>query len=99
MSFFQVNSGEIRNSSEQLELLLQKFRTEKENLVGTEQNLKTMWEGEANEMFHKAFMMDAGQMDAFCEVIGSYARVMMTIADRYDSAEARNAGIASNRLY
>ena len=40
MSFFQVNSGEIRNSSEQLELLLQKFRTEKENLVGTEQNLK-----------------------------------------------------------
>lgn len=99
MSFFQTNSNDLRNRSEQLLSLNQRFKTEKENLSSNEMALKSMWEGEANDSFHRAYMRDAGQMDAFMEVINNYAQVMETIADRYDNAEAKNLSMASNRIY
>lgn len=99
MSFFQIDSKNLRNEGSRLEELIQKFRGEKENLTANEQTLKSMWEGEANENFHQAFMRDLGQMEAFIDLLVNYVRVMETIADRYDNAEARNMGIASNRIY
>ena len=51
-----------------------------------------MWEGAANENFHSMFMRNAGQMDAFIEVVRQYAGVIEAVADRYDIAEQRNLG-------
>ena len=53
-----------------------------------------MWEGEANENFHNAFVRNAGQMEAFCQTVLRYVNVIETIADRYDAAEQRNVGRA-----
>lgn len=99
MSFFQINSTELHNQSEQLLGLNQRLRQEKETLMSNETNLKSMWEGEANESFHQAFMRDAGQMDVFIELIDNYSKVMEAIASRYDSAEARNLEMANARTY
>lgn len=99
MSFYRVSSAELRNSADKLAVLEQRFRAQKEELVGKEQALRALWEGEANDIFHSAFVRDTGQMDAFSQVINEYVSIMGTIADRYDSAEARNLGIAQNRGY
>lgn len=99
MSFYQISSRELRSSSENLETLLQRFKSEKENLATNEINLNQMWDGEARNSFHQAFLRDMGQMDSFIEIIENYVRVMESIADRYDTAEAKNMGIATNRTY
>lgn len=99
MSFIQASSNDLRNRSEQLMSLNQRFKAEKENLSSNEMALKSMWEGEATEAFHIAYMRDAGQMDAFMEIINNYAQVMESIAERYESAEAKNLSVASNRTY
>ena len=99
MSFYQVNSRELRNSGDQLMNLVEKFKVQKEELSSIEQALGSMWEGEAKESFHSAFLRDCGQMEAFAEVVTGYFQVMESIADRYDVAESRNLSIANNRTY
>lgn len=99
MSFFQVSSKEIVSSIEQLKQLNTKFKTEKGNIDRNEQELKTMWEGEANEAFHTAYVRDAGQMDAFYNAIENYIGVLGTILERYEMAEQKNLSAASTRTY
>lgn len=99
MSFYQVSSDELRNSSSGLLELNSKLKTQKETLTTDEQNLLTMWEGEAQAGFHQAFLRDIGQMEAFIAVIDSYAKVMESIALRYENAETNNLGIANTRIY
>ena len=94
MGFFQISSNELRRKEEELMGLLQKFDSQKEELTSEEITLKSMWQGEANESFHEAFIKDLGQMESFIEIVTNYAVVMGNIADRYDSAESRNLGIA-----
>lgn len=99
MSFYQVNSNDLRNQCEQLISLNGRLRQEKETLASNEMALNSMWEGEAHESFHQAFQRDMGQVEAFIEVIDNYTKIMDQIASRYDNAEAKNFNISSNRTY
>ncbi len=92
MSFYQVDSRQLRSKKEELMGLSKNFVTEKEALCAGENALRSMWEGAANENFHNLFMKNAGQMDAFIEVVRQYAGVIEAVADRYDIAEQRNLG-------
>lgn len=94
MSFYQINSAQLRCKKEELVSLCQRFIHEKENLCAVELSLGSMWEGAANEQFHSAFMKNAGQMDAFAQLVNRYAGVIERIADRYDIAEQKNLGRA-----
>jgi len=94
MSFYQIDSRQLRSKKEELLNLNRRFMEQKQNLCEKETQLKSMWEGAANESFHTRFMKDAGQMDAFCETIDRYVCVMESIADRYDTAEQKNMGRA-----
>ena len=99
MSYYQVSSSEIRNSANELTGLNAEFLSSKEALIQCEQGLRNMWEGEANEAFHAAFIRDSGQMDAFHGAIEQYISALNVIADRYDAAELRNAQKAASRTY
>ncbi|MCR5590310.1 MAG: WXG100 family type VII secretion target [Lachnospiraceae bacterium] len=92
MSFYQVDSSQLRGKKDELAALIHRFRQEKESLCAKELSLRSMWEGAANDSFHAEFMRNAGQMDAFAEVMTRYISVIGYIADRYDMAEQRNAG-------
>ena len=92
MSFYQIDSRQLRSKKDELTGLSQRFIREKEALGAKEIALKAMWEGEANESFHAGFMKNAGQMDAFIEVVQQYLNVIETVAQRYDMAEQRNLG-------
>ena len=99
MSFYQVSSSQLRRSGDELIGLVERFKSQKEELSSDEMALAGMWEGEARESFHQAFIRDMGQMEAFVEVVTSYYQVMESIADRYDAAESKNLSIAGNRTY
>lgn len=99
MSFYQVTSAQLRARAEEMRGLNARFKSQEESLRASEQNLKSMWEGEANENFHNAFMRDASQMDAFYEAIGQYIEALLVIAQRYEIAERKNAEMAATRTY
>ena len=94
MSFYQVDSRQLRTKKDELMTLLQRFSSEKENLVSNETALRSMWEGAANDSFHAAFAKNAQMMDSFIELLKQYINVMESIADRYDMAEENNTGRA-----
>ena len=92
MSFYQVDSRQLRSKRDELMGLSQRFRQEKEMLCSKEAALTSMWEGSANDSFHAQFVKNSGQMDSFIEVIDQYLNVIEQIADRYDQAEQTNTG-------
>ncbi len=92
MSFYQVDSRQLRTKKDELLSLVQRFRQEKENLCSKETALRTMWEGEANDKFHGEFARSSGQMDSFADTIIRYLNAIETVAQRYDLAEEKNLG-------
>ena len=99
MGYIQVTAAQLRNKAEELKNLNSNFSAQTESLKTTEEALKTMWEGEANNSFHNAFIRDKGQMDSFQRAIDSYINALVIIAGKYEEAEARNAALASARSY
>ena len=99
MSYYEVTSGELRARAEEMRNLNGRFKSEEETLRGSEQNLKTMWDGEANEAFHSAFMHDASAMDMFHDAVDQYIEALLVIAERYEIAERKNAELARSRSY
>ena len=61
------------------------------DLKSQEKTLNGMWEGEANEAFHKAFTKDVQQMDEFYKLIEKYVKNLDEIAKSYDQAEKRTS--------
>lgn len=82
---------------------LRKFNTDLKkkitDLETQEKNLNKMWDGEANDAFHKAFSNDVKQMDAFYKLIDKYVKNLEEIAKAYDKAEKANTQTASKRNY
>ena len=99
MSFFQVTAAELRKKAEQLKGLNSRFKTGTDSLQATEQTLKSMWEGEANDAFHTAFTRDKSQMDEFHAVIEQFIEALLIIAAKYETAENKNIQIAATRSY
>ena len=92
MSFYQIDSRQLRSKNDELRGLSRRFIKEKENLCAEELTLGQMWDGAANERFHTEFMKNAGQMDAFVVTVDQYLNVIERIAERYDLAEQKNMG-------
>ncbi|HOO26920.1 MAG TPA: WXG100 family type VII secretion target [Lachnospiraceae bacterium] len=99
MSFIQVTASELRNRAEELRGLNARFKSQAETLETCEQTLKSMWEGQANDVFHSAFIRDKGQMDGFYGAIEQYVSALLVIAEKYEEAETKNTATASARSY
>lgn len=99
MSFFQVTSSELRNKAGRISELNSQFRAKANELGEQEGSLCSMWEGQAKDTFHQAFLRDRQQMDVFYQLIAQYVQALLEIAHRYEQAEERNREIASARNY
>lgn len=99
MALIEVTSTELRNKAEQLSELNSQFENRKNELETKEAELTTMWEGEAKRLFHDAFLKDKEQMNVFIALIRQYIEALLTIAQRYEEAEAKNAELAAARSY
>ncbi len=99
MAEIKVTTSELRSKAEELTTQNTQLKGKVDELVTSEGNLTSMWEGEARDAFHKAFENDKLQWDNFMKVIEQFVKGMNEIADEYDRQEAANAQIAGNRTY
>lgn len=99
MGFIQVKASEMRKKAEELKGLNTRFKSQVESLTNCEQSLKTMWEGQANDKFHSAYIRDQGQMENFHGAIEQYIAALLIIAAKYEEAENKNTATASMRSY
>jgi len=97
MAEFKVTPSELRNKALTLRNLNQQFRSQVTAMIGYEQQLAGMWEGEAQRAFRKAFNDDKQKMDRFAENIDKYIQALETDAAKYEEAEQKNLGVASTR--
>lgn len=97
MSMFRVSSGELRQKAQQLEQMNAQFKTAVESLSNQEQNLATMWEGEAQKAFRTAFNNDRQQFMNFYNGIAKYIQALQDAAREYEQAEAKNLSTAQTR--
>lgn len=99
MSDFKVTPTVLRTNADQLTDYNARFKSSVEALVNSENTLNSMWDGEANDAFHAAFMSDKSKMDEFSRLIEQYTERLRQIAVRYEQTEQNATGIASNRSY
>lgn len=99
MGIIQVTAGQLRQEAERMGQLNNQFKNQILLLEAKEQNLGTMWEGQAKDTFRGAFLRDKGHMEEFCQLIGRYTQALHQIAAKYEQAERKNMEIAASRNY
>lgn len=94
-----VNTSTITNKAGELKTLNSSLKKQIEELTSTESALNAMWEGDANDAFHKAFSQDVVQMNNFYNAIEKYITSLQEIVSTYEKAEHANLNTASTRSY
>jgi WXG100 family type VII secretion target len=95
----QVTTGTLTNKATELKNLNSKLKNQIEALKTAESSLNSMWDGEANDAFHKAFNQDVTQMNNFYNAIEKYVTSLQQIAKAYEKAEKANVNTATTRSY
>lgn len=99
MGLIRVSATELKAKAEELTSLNNNLKTNVSELETSEQNLASMWDGEAKDAFHQAFHNDKVQMNNFSMLIEKYVAALENIAATYQRAENTNLGTASSRNY
>jgi WXG100 family type VII secretion target len=99
MGLIRVSATELKAKAQELASLNSNYKTNTSDLEASEQNLMTMWDGEAKDAFHQAFTRDKIQMDNFSTLIDKYVATLQTIAAKYEQAESTNVNTATTRTY
>lgn len=99
MALIRVTAAQLKAKAEELTGLNSNFKTNVGELEACEQNLASMWEGQAKDAFHQAFSNDKIQMTNFSTLIEKYVATLMTIAAKYEQAESINTETAATRKY
>lgn len=99
MAMMRVTAAQLRAKAEELANLNNTLKTNVSELEGCEQNLTTMWEGQAKDAFHQAFSNDKIQMTNFSTLIEKYVYTLQNIAAKYEQAESINTETAATRKY
>lgn len=94
-----IGTTELKNKIEELRALNTQFKSAVSELENTESTLNGMWEGDAKNTFHNAFMNDKQQMDNFYSTIELYAQKLEVILAKYVQGEQKNIEIANQRKY
>ena len=97
MAEIRVTPSVLRQKADELKTLNAKFKTEVDTMIGNEQRLSDMWEGEARNAFHTAFNNDRQKMDRFYQNIELYVQALLANAQKYEEAESKNTSTATTR--
>ena len=97
MPEIRVTIKQLQEKADVLEMLNRRFRAEVEKMAGYEQELSTMWEGDAQAAFRNAFNNDKAKMEAFAINVDRYVLALRENAQRYEQAEAQATNIATVR--
>jgi WXG100 family type VII secretion target len=99
MGKLQVTAQQMDSAIRNLRSNNEQFRNRVNDLVSKQQELRSQWQGDANEAFNRAFETDKGKWDQFAELIDRYIEAMERIKQAYIKAEDTNKGTATTRSY
>ena len=99
MAQITVTTTELSRKMDELQNSNNQLNQQIEQLKGQENNLCSLWEGEARDKFDQEFKNDVQQMMDFHKAIGDYVAKLGTIINAYNDAERRNLEVASNRTF
>lgn len=99
MAEILVTAAQVKAKAEELRTMNEQFKSMVSELESQEMDLNSMWEGQANDAFHNAFMRDKSQMENFHSVMTMYISTLEQIAAEYEKAEAQNTMIGNTRSY
>ena len=99
MALIRVTASQVRSSANSLRELNQQFNSQVQNLQASEESLNGMWDGQANDAFHAAFMSDKEYMTQFYNLINKYCEALDSIATEYENAEIINLDTATKRSF
>lgn len=94
-----VNAATVKSKAGELKTFNSNFKKQIADLRTAEKALNSMWDGDANDAFHKAFESDATQMDNFYNAIEKYVSSLNEIVAAYNKAEKTNLSTATKRNY
>lgn len=98
-SSFELTFKAMRDKATELEKWNTELTKLTSDLRGHQQRLTKAWDGEANDIFDKAFNSDMVQFDNFARAIREYVQALRAAADEYERMENANKQIASERTY
>ena len=101
MAEIKVTPQQLKEKANDLESYNRKFRSEVEKMVGYEEQLAGMWEGEAQKAFRKVFNDDRLKMEQFALNIDKYGldeidnKILNTIIDKFQGGPVGLTTIAT----
>lgn len=99
MAQITVTASKLSQAAESLQQLNESLNAQITILDSTQEDLCTMWEGDAKEAFNNAFRRDKAQMTNFKTAIDQYIVALNSIASKYNQAENTNIETANTRKY
>ena len=99
MGLIRVSPLELRQRANMLAEANHSVRAKVDEFELSCHALAGQWEGEARDAFVNAYTQDKAQMENFIRVMDGYYQALLSVAENYEKAECRNAGIATNRSY
>ena len=99
MSKYTVTASEMQNAINELNSANNEFKSRVTELESEQQNLASMWQGDANAAFNNAFLNDKGQWATFANLVDQYVETLGSILQIYQNAEGTNVETAKNRSY
>ena len=99
MAQYEVTSAQLNNVKNELSSYNDQFIQRVRDLETKQQELKSMWQGDANNSFDAAFNSDKEKWTTFASLMQQYIEALGKIAEAYDKAEAANVETAKNRTY
>ncbi len=99
MALIRVTAAQLKAKADELTGLNTNLKSNVSELESCEQNLVSMWDGQAKDAFHQAFHNDKIQMTNFSTLIEKYVNTLLAIAAKYQQAESINTETAATRTY
>ncbi len=96
---YVVTSAQLTQVQNQLTTYNDEFLRRVSDLEKLQQQLKGMWQGDANNAFDAAFNNDKQQWTKFAALMKQYIEALGKIAAAYDKAESTNVETAKKRTY
>lgn len=94
MSEFIATASSIVAKAEELSNLNGQLKAEITALETKVEELKSMWEGDAQMTFNSTFMRDKSRLDAYHAAIQAYIVTLGDVATNYQNSENKSISIA-----
>lgn len=97
MAEIRVTPSVLKSKAEELQSGLKSLSQKMDELQQRENQLSGMWQGEAKESFHNAFMTSYNECQPFFEELQKFIAKLVETAEQYERAEQEAASRAQSR--